>query len=273
MKQNSGPFGTTPGDYSSENITQNTIQRLYNEIPAISKKSVKSIYDYRNNKIYWLYNNGTLSGATVYNAAIVLDLSLGAFSRWDFTSSGSFPTVLGGFVLPTLVETLGFVTYDGDERLGPCRYLAYKSGVLYFAEVNDLNFVDWRNTDGTGTTYDSFVECGYVLLEDASRKKQAPYVTIVMERTGRDESCYFQVKWDWATDAFTGKWTSPFQAYRYTRWNAIDSEFNSGYNVVVTKNRIRGSGRALVFKFSSNEAGKDFSILGWQPRYTGNTNV
>lgn len=273
MKQNTGPFGSVPGDYNNENITQPTIQRIYNEIPAKSKTYVKSAFDYRNNKIYWLYNDGKLTGKTVYNAALVLDLSLGAFSRWTFTSDTDYPTIVGAFVRPALIETLQEIIYDGDERLGPVRYLVVNDGDMYIAECKSLKFVDWYSVDSVGAGYESFVECGYVIKDDAMRKKQAPNLTVIMEATGRSESCYFQVKWDWATESFTNKWSNSFQTYRYPRFRAIDNEFNSGYNTVVTKNRIRGSGRAMVFRFSSDEAGKDFNILGWQPQYLGNTNV
>jgi hypothetical protein len=273
LQQQTGPFGGVPGDYNSINITQPTIQQIYNNVPAASKPYTKGVFDYRNNKIYWLYNDGGLTGKTVYNAAIVLDLSINAFSRWTFNSDPSFPIILGAFVRPALVDTIQEVTYNGDERLGPTRYFVVHDGDFYLAEVKDLDFVDWQSVDGIGQSIDSFVECGYVLKDDAMRKKQAPNLTVIMGSTGRSESCYFQVKWDWADESFTGKWSNPFQTYRYSRFRAIDTNYNSGYNTVVTKNRIRGSGRAMVFRFFTNENGKDFDILGWQPQYLGNTNV
>ena len=273
MTQNTSAFGSIPGDYANQNITQQTIQKIYNAIPASSKLYVKSVFDYRNNKVYWLYDDSDEVTKTVYTGAIVLDLSLGAFSRWTFAKGTGFPVVVGAYVVPALVETLQNILYDGDERLGPVRFLTMQGNNLRVAEASSTEFVDWHSVDGLGLLYDSFVECGYVIKEDAMRKKQAPNITVVMEPTGHSESCYFQVKWDWAATAFTGKWTNPIQVYRYSRFRALDNDFESGYNTIVTKNRIRGSGRAMVFRFFSNEAGKDFSVLGWQPQYLGNTNV
>jgi hypothetical protein len=273
MSQNTSAFGSVPGDYNNDNITLPTIQRIYNGIPSFAKTYVKSVFDYRNNKIYWLYNTKTTNNKTTYNAAIILDLSLGAFSRWTISEAEGFPTVVGAYTVPALVETLNNILYDGDERLGPVRFLTVLNNNFYLAEAASPEFVDWFSHDGQGLPYNSFVECGYVIKEDAMRKKQAPNITVVMEPTGSSESCYFQVKWDWAKDSFTNKFSNPVQVYRYSRFRPIDNTFESGYNTVVTKNRIRGSGRAMVFRFFSDEAGKDFSILGWQPQYLGNTNV
>jgi hypothetical protein len=46
---------------------------------------------------------------------------------------------------------------------------------------------------------------------------------------------------------------------------------NTGFRVVTTRNRIRGIGKAIQFRFECDEAGKDFDLLGWQVFYQGNT--
>ena len=39
------------------------------------------------------------------------------------------------------------------------------------------------------------------------------------------------------------------------------------FPVVVTKNKIRGIGRALQFRFECSEIGKNFDLLGWSVQY------
>jgi hypothetical protein len=49
-------------------------------------------------------------------------------------------------------------------------------------------------------------------------------------------------------------------------------EMQDGQPVVVTKNKVRGRGRALQLKFTA-EAGKDAHILGWQTNFNVETRV
>lgn len=58
----------------------------------------------------------------------------------------------------------------------------------------------------------------------------------------------------------SNKFAREFQAYR----------FRDGYSVAVSKDKVRGKGRALQIHFTSEE-GKDFEILGWGIYYSKNT--
>jgi hypothetical protein len=292
MKQDTGAFGAIPGQFSSENISLLTVQTLINNITGKAKAQVKGVFDYRNNKIYWLYNDSdNLVDRVYYNKVLIFDTLMQAFTPWEFASSDVeiYPKVCGAFVLPTLIETLGQLTYDGDERKGPVRYICNKNGLFYFGEVGNKAFVDWETLNG-GLNYDSYSECGYVILDDAARKKQAPTIVVVAEVTDKNwvpqpdgnfnsdcpSSVFMQVKWDWANSSKANKWSQPTQCYRFTRFMSVDplsTEFDSGHFVTVTRHRIRGIGRSLSFRFSCSEPGKDFNILGWQPRYLANVQV
>lgn len=76
--------------------------------------------------------------------------------------------------------------------------------------------------------------------------------------TSNDVSLLCQTHWDWSIAATTAntsdshKFGRQFQAFKKRR----------GYSVSITKNKIRGRGRALQLRFES-EAGKDFNLLGW----------
>ena len=64
-----------------------------------------------------------------------------------------------------------------------------------------------------------------------------------------------------------------FQAYRFNRNyipdNVVDP-FDYGYEVIVSKNKLRGRGRALSLYIYSEE-GKDMHLLGWATTLTGST--
>ena len=74
-------------------------------------------------------------------------------------------------------------------------------------------------------------------------------------------SAYF----DWSLSNATGKVTTQQEAYKYdsrrfAQGNNIESDYP--YEVVDTKLRIRGRGRAMRVRFQSN-GGKDLRLLGY----------
>ena len=78
-------------------------------------------------------------------------------------------------------------------------------------------------------------------------------------------SCLVQAQWDWANSVNSGKWGKEFQAYKLLRPyipSGVDDPFDYGDGVIVTKNKLRGSGKCLSLKITS-ESGKDMQLLGW----------
>ena len=124
------------------------------------------------------------------------------------------------------------------------------------------------------TTYESFIESGYEVLEDGLRKKQAPFLGVFFRREFTD-SCFLTVKWSWATNSNSNKWHGPIQAYRPRNADYLTGPENTAnegyYDVIYTRNKIRGSGRAIQFKFSESAANANFRLIGWHVFYQGNT--
>jgi hypothetical protein len=120
------------------------------------------------------------------------------------------------------------------------------------------------------------------------RSKQIPYIFFYFTRTedgytevgnalelDNQSSCLVQSQWNWSDSANSGKWGSQFQAYRLLR-NYIPSgggdPFDYGDGVIITKNKLRGSGKTLSLKINSEE-GKDMKLLGWAYPATATSNV
>lgn len=74
-----------------------------------------------------------------------------------------------------------------------------------------------------------------------------------------DSSLLMQARWDWASAASSNKFAETVQVYKNTRPNPATI---AGFPVVVVKNKVRGKGRALQIRFTS-EAGKDAELVGW----------
>lgn len=80
-----------------------------------------------------------------------------------------------------------------------------------------------------------------------------------------ESSCIVQSRWEWHSSDAQGRWGTEFQAYRYRQMFIADGDPASvtfGTSVITTKNKIRGKGRAISFRFRTEPA-KDCRILGW----------
>jgi hypothetical protein len=146
------------------------------------------------------------------------------------------------------------------------------------SKYNGSDFMDWKTKDATGVTYLSYLITGYELFGDIMREKQIPYLFMYLQQTEdgfaasgssfiftNQSSCLVQAQWNWSDSSANGKWGPEFQAYKLLRNytpSGVASTWDSGDSMVVTKNKLRGSGKCLSLYIKS-ETGKDMRLLGW----------
>jgi hypothetical protein len=221
----------------------------------------------------------------MYDRVLNLDLTLGAFYPWTVETAG--PYISDIFITASLNTLVDQESIRSSFIKYLCAVPVSGSYKYTFGYFKSSEFADWYTYDGVGTAYMSFVETGYELLEDTMRKKQTPYVFCYFRRTeenyvasggdytvDKPSSCYFQVKWDWANSSNSNKWSSKIQVYRHRRtpqFSEDDLTFDTGFPIVISKNKVRGNGRAIQFRFESDEIGHDFDLLGWAVPVEGNT--
>lgn len=156
-----------------------------------------------------------------------------------------------------------------------------------YSYFKDPDFLDWFTANERGTDANAFLITGQETMQDTQRAKKVTYLTMHMERTetgftGSDplipineSSVKVESRWEWANSNVSGRFGKEFQAYRLNRNYIPDSStdlFDYGFEVVTTRNKLRGKGRALSLKFST-EPGKDFKLLGWATNITGEEKV
>lgn len=284
MSPKMGQFGPVEGIFDKTNITEQTIQTFYSEgIPENRKPFVKGAYDPATNSIQWLFSDDPTVPNYMYNRVLNLDLTLQAFYPWSLSKVGS--KISGIFVTPKI----NLIDHPAikDSFFKYC--FVTPIGGDAFGRFEDSSFSDFRYEDEVGKPYLSFANTGYELLEDAMRGKMTPYVFTYFRRTeenyvedGTDykvdkpSSCYVQVRWNWANSSVAGKWSAKVQGYRHTRIPQFTDDalgFDTGYPIVVTKHKFRGTGKAVQFRFECDEIGKDFDLLGWAVNYNGATQV
>ena len=235
-----------------------------------------------------------------YNKELVLDLTLEAFYLNEFASLASNSPYIADYIeIPgysvsatdsnVLKGTDEVIITAGDKVIITQDVVASRSTQFSFLTIRDTSFTvskfinksftEWELAgSGTGVSYSSYLVTGYELFGDIMRNKQIPYVFFYFNRTedgftddgtmlqiDNPSSCLVQAQWNWANSANSGKWGNQFQAYRLLR-NYIPSgpadTFDYGDAVIVTKNKLRGSGKTISLKIQSEE-GKDMQILGW----------
>lgn len=256
------------------------------------------------------YNGNTLRSK--YNKELVFDTVLQAFyineikelaSESPFVA-GYIPTTefLYGTVEEPIVVNGDPVVVNGESVVvtvpallsdtSKTKYLVFKPNSTYSFTLgfyNNGNFLDWEASDTVGVDANAYVVTGQELFNDSQRQKYTPYITTHMRRTETgftsdaignltpvgESGCLLQARWDFADSAAGGKWGSTIQIYRLTRSyipSGAGDTFDYGQSVITTKNRLRGTGKALSLKFSS-EAGKDLHLYGWGMVVTGDSSV
>jgi len=290
------------GRFAPENISLKTIQKLYLDIPFLGKKHARGFYDEKENRVRFLYNDSASYSETnyvnKYNKELVYDLTLKAFSLFtigelasnspyvsdyieipNFISNEEATNVLVNTdeVLVSLDEVIVNVDIEAD-RNSQFSYLTLVGTNWTISKANNTTFKDWVTENATGVNYVSYLITGYEYYGDLLKRKQVPYIQFYFERTedgytlsGSDlvlnnqSSCLVQSQWNWSDSANSGKWGSQFQAYRllrnYIPANASDP-FDYGDKIIITKNKLRGSGKVLSLYITSEE-GKDMKLQGW----------
>jgi hypothetical protein len=234
-----------------------------------------------------------------YNKELVYDLTLQAFSLFtigelasnspyisdyveipNFISSEEATNVLVGtneVLVTSTDEVIVNVDIEAD-RNSQFSYLTLVGTSWTISKANNTTFKDWVTEDGTGVNYSSYLVTGYEYFGDIQKRKQVPYIQFYFERTedgfstvdgsvvlNNQSSCKVQAQWNWADSVNSGKWGTEFQAYKllrnYIPTSASDS-FDYGDKIIITKNKLRGSGKVLSLKIQSEE-GKDMKLQGW----------
>jgi hypothetical protein len=202
----------TSGRLVSSNITEGTIQTLYNGLNGDTREHAKGCFDESNRKISWLYSDDSSYNGTdfkyKYNKELVLDFALKAFyirSLKELTTDS--PYIVDCIKTPSFVnlDNVQDVEVNGTEvqvngttvtvtrnvltgALSAMKYLTIipSSGGNYyftFSEYRNTNFLDWYSEDSVGVDAAAYLETGQNVFEDTQRGKQVPYITFHFVRT------------------------------------------------------------------------------------------
>ena len=276
------------GAYSA---TDKVIYWLYSNVPLTDNsggkynKNAVLAYDARMSSWYWFEFNNSL-GVVPVSLETTKETSV---SEITYSIVAGVDDVLVG--ADTVIAPLEVV--NGTRKLFKFLVLhpiTTNNYSITFADIENLRpastkFKDWYVFDGAGAEKTAYVLTGYQLAEAGpARMKTGQYLTTFMKRTEttfdinanpvNESGCIMQSRWDFTDSSFANKWAAEQQIYRQQRLFLAEpgTTFDDGYPIVISKNKLRGRGRAVQFKFTSQE-GKDMQVVGWSGTFIGNTNV
>jgi len=269
---------TKTNDLAVQDITQGVIQTFYSSIPLYKKQSSIAEADYIENKVRFLFSDGAINGTEYVTTEIVLDTILGSFYVNRIYNILSNPQEINGMfrVNPFL----------SNNKYSSLKYIVINlesTGVrIGFGSYKNTNFKDYYSVDSVGIDAKAYLITGALTASDSAIAKNTPYLTMHFVRTEsgvdsnlvplKQSSCYGRVQWDWSDSPLSKKWGKTMQLYRQRiplfTTDVFDT-FDNGFETVVSKSKIRGSGKALSLYFET-EPEKDCHILGWNLTIQGN---
>lgn len=264
-----GIFIISPNEFTGllevTNAIAGSIQTLWNDIPTAEQERMQCFYDDAMKRGYFLY--GADASSNLHNSLLIFDGRAGAFFKWTFNTSIN-SGLLAGFVL-----TDADIASDNKKMK-----FIYKSSSknIQIADLDQTSFNDFDGSNGPLP----FLVTGHDQTGDWQRRKQAPVIVVYSKRTEtgytstgngfdpvNESSTLMRAFWDWTDDAVSNKIGAQQQVYRHVRQFVPSGTSDvDGYPVVVTRNKVRGRGRALQLRFDG-ATDKDSHILGFTTNY------
>ena len=275
----------------SYNATNKTIYWLYsNSLDASTSsgrfnKNAVLAFDVRLNSWYW-FDIATTVGVIPVSIEITKETS-SVSNVYGVLASADTVVASTDTVVTNVSNILGTQKLYKVLCLHPVTSNNYSVTFSDFANERDsaTKFRDWYSFNSVGAEKQAYFITGYNMGGNGpARAKTGQYLTVYMKRTEttfdantnptNQSSCKMQCRWDFTDNSNPGKWADDVQVYRQLRpfFANPGSNFDDGYPLVISKNKLRGRGKAVQFKFAS-DAGKDMKIVGWTGTFVGNTNV
>lgn len=291
------------GEAVVQNVIELTIKSFFQDIPIASKYYAQGVYNRTQKIVWWGYNkdsNYDTGGRYLKNRILALDVRIGAWYVYDVNVGSVLPVSIGvssessknteqfDVVVNTddvLVNTDSVITdvpvLNAAQQEFKLMTLVQNAGhwELTWSEMNDENYQDW------GNDAPAYLITGYNMgTTGPGKAKTVSHIQAFLKRCPieldasanplKTASVKLQTRWDFTDNSTPNKWGSDYETYRLLRPYLSDPSVTveNGYPLVITKNKIRGRGKAVQLKWSSSPL-KEMKMVGWSIGFVENTNV
>jgi hypothetical protein len=254
------------------NLSKPTIQSFIETVPFANRDFIKGAFSRKDQTVRWIFSDDP--NLTGYRYNRVLELATAAQAFFPYTISRDLsPRIVGISCLAgqeqTFTEvqvtttTLVDVTLTTEEPVFTREPTFIPSPEVFkfsvvdgtqfsFAEIFDVENVDWRSKNSIGVQYSSYGISGYRVRGEMLRSYNASPTTFVVENLD-GASLLVAGIWDYGE-----RQSNPHEVYL----------FRPGVGYQMRKLKLRGKGRSLQIRFDS--VGRaPFKLVGWSNFETG----
>jgi hypothetical protein len=278
------------GFLTSQSATKDRIDKLWDQLGDNTKSRIKMAYDKYKHRLYLLYQSDNGAKEDEYDTALVYCVDLRAFYKLVF------PVDATATAESSILHLFSVNSGTNAESDGNIKFIWHTGGwsgdttpLIQMGDMNQSDYEDWDENEQV-----PFMVTGYDNLGDFHRRKQAPVIHVFMNKTEtgytevdtdlvpiNESSILMQSVWDFSdrstnsASQVVGHFGEQRQVYRHRRYyQPVDDTdtFDDGFPVVVTRNKVRGSGRVLHLRFDG-ETAKDAHIFGWSINYRATRRV
>jgi len=229
-------------------------------------------------KAWTVIKFGSLASDSPYPAGYVI-------TPFEVISQTDVPITVGGVPVTVSGEEVVVKVNRVERReVTEVKYLTVvPSGTtadITFSIVQDRNYLDWFSADSVGVDAPAFLVTGHFHGGDLPKQKLTTFLYMFLQKTetvfeldtdgvslvpDNPSSCLCKAQWDYNNTSTGNRHSRVFEAYRHRRDvipTSVGDSHDTGQDVVVTRNKLRGKGRALSLRMDT-AAGKDLHLLGW----------
>lgn len=250
--------------FSVEDISEESIRTFFLSIPSEKRNFVKGAYDVNESVIYWIYNDD-INETDQYNYVDVLSYNVQSQAYYPWTYGESSAKIRGIiYSYDSVGSTPAVIKYPVSFSL-----TSSVTEQITFADNTRGTYSDWTvyATSVSGrpedaVDFESYFITGYKIHAEVMKFFQPNYLMVMLEHE-ENSGAYLQAIFDFTNNQASGKWGSKQQLYNSSLLHR---------DIIYRRLKIRGKGRALQFKVTS-ESGKPFNIIGWSGFETANTEL
>lgn len=273
------PTGNGDTSLQVQSLTDTKIKELYLDIPLSCKRLARGSYDPRSHTIQWIYRDTEPSSVTntyEFNKVLNFNTLVSAWYPWTLPASSavkingiflslgfgsnpiSNPVVAGGVQVVANSVDVAVISF-GSLILNSANkfFVSYADTGTYkftFADFANTNYLDWVSYDDVGIDAAADFITGYKVPTAGAKGFKNNFIYLFSDLTDILETdFYFQGIWNFSNSGDSGKETNTQRVTHST---------GSKFNIVRNRLKVRGTGYAAQFKFTS-VPGKPFKIIGW----------
>jgi hypothetical protein len=246
-------------NYEFIDTCEGKIKKMYRNISKERKRLSFGAYHERDNYVQWLYTTQMEPGKPVDPdpRGLIYNRKFSAWTRQVYSenpSTGKSTLGIADIYYNKHKDRMDFLCFRYDNAIGSTDII-----IQIFSEQDDF-WIDYDGFENTSQRVIAQIDLGYVTGGETARDKKINYLTVQYHVAGDPDYAFvtapLETFWDWNRNAQN----PPQNTYR------IDPRLPTSwmdYEVITTRNKVRGSGKEVLFRITEDDALGRFQLYSW----------